>query len=97
MELILHTFPAMMCLALLTVVLPMEEACIIVVCQKREDSSSAFLKHPLHSTKNITLNIVDMNITGPNLIWPGDIAVAGENVELSVHVTTFPEDVRVPY
>ena len=47
--------------------------------------------------KNITLNIVNMNITGPNVIWPGDIAVAGENMELSVRVTTFPEDIRVPY
>ena len=46
---------------------------------------------------NITLNIVDMDITGPNLIWPGEIAIAGEDVELSVNVTTFPEDIPVPY
>jgi hypothetical protein len=45
----------------------------------------------------ITLNIVDMNITGPNLISPGEIAIAGENVELSVNVTTNPEYVPVPY
>jgi hypothetical protein len=46
---------------------------------------------------NITLNIVDLNVTGPNLIRPGEIAIAGEDVELSVNVTTIPEDTSVPY
>jgi hypothetical protein len=45
----------------------------------------------------ITLNIVDMNITGPTLIWPGEIAIAGEDVELSINVTTNPKYVPVPY
>ena len=47
--------------------------------------------------KNITLNIVDMNVTGPNLIWPGEIAIAGEDVEFLVNVTTFPENIPIPY
>ena len=45
---------------------------------------------------NITLNIVDMNITGLN-VWPDKIAIAGEDVDLSINVTTFPEYVPVPY
>lgn len=46
-----------------------------------------------------SLYIVDMHITGPNLIWPwpGEAAIAGEDVEISVNVTTFPEDIPVPY
>ena len=47
--------------------------------------------------KNVTFNIVDMNIVGPNLTRPGDIAIAGEDVELSINVTTVPEDIHVPY
>ena len=41
--------------------------------------------------------IVDMNVTGPILDWPGEIAIAGELVELSINVTTSPENVPVPY
>jgi hypothetical protein len=45
-----------------------------------------------------TLNIVDMNIMGPNVTSPGDIAIAGaEDVEISINVITFPEDIPVPY
>ena len=46
---------------------------------------------------NISLYIVDMNITGPNLLWPGEIVIAGEDVELLMNVTTLPADVPVPY
>ena len=46
---------------------------------------------------NITLNIVDMNIMGPNVTSPGEIAIAGEDVEISVNVTTHPEGIPVPY
>ena len=49
------------------------------------------------STVTTPLYIVDMNVTGPNLIWPGEIAIAGEDVEFSVNVTTSPEDVPIPY
>ena len=45
----------------------------------------------------IPLYIVDLNITGPNLIWPGEMAIAGEDVELSINVTIFPEGVPIPY
>ena len=41
--------------------------------------------------------IVDINMTGPTLDWPGEIAVAGEYVELSINVTTSPGNVPVPY
>ena len=46
---------------------------------------------------NISVYIVDMNITGPNLTWPGEVVIAGEEVEFSINVTTFPEGVFVPY
>ena len=49
------------------------------------------------STVMTPLYIVDMNVTGPNLKWPCEIAIAGENVEFSVNVTTFPEGVPIPY
>ena len=46
---------------------------------------------------NTTLNIVDMNVTGPNLIWPGKIAIAGEDMEISLNVSTVPENVSLPF
>jgi hypothetical protein len=45
----------------------------------------------------IPVYIVDMNVTGPNLTWPGEIIITGEDVALSMNVTTFPEDIPVPY
>lgn len=38
-----------------------------------------------------------MNITGPKIVTPGEIVIAGEDVELSVNVTTLPNDVPLPY
>jgi hypothetical protein len=46
---------------------------------------------------NITVNIVDLNVTGPNVTWPGEIAIAGEEVEISVNVITHPDNISVPY
>jgi hypothetical protein len=66
------------------------------VPKERGQFKCIFETSPSHRV-NITLNIVDLNVTGPSLIWPGEIAIAGEDVELSVNVTTFPEDVPVPY
>ena len=46
---------------------------------------------------NSSVYIVDMEITGPHLIRPGRIVIAGEDIQLSVNVTISPEDVPVPY
>ena len=41
--------------------------------------------------------IVDMNVTGTTLDWPSEVAITGEDVELSVSVVTSPENVPIPY
>ena len=41
--------------------------------------------------------IVDMNVTGTTMDWPSEVAIAGEDVEFSVSVTTSPHNVPVPY
>ena len=46
---------------------------------------------------NTTIYIVDMNVIGPNIICPGEIAIAGEDVEISLNASTVPENVSLPF